>query len=152
MCFSRRPKLSGVLGAVAADVHVGMSRDELANLIRGSYAARKSFDTPRLYTFGKRHDGRPLNSYFDWQLTELPPSEEIASGEFDVDDDRGRDLIITFGPGGTVTAVRLESDSIWEELRFGLAHGTGWSGWKSLVRERSACFAYTVEHFFSADG
>lgn len=125
---SRRPKLPGVLGSVAADAHVGMSRDDVANLIRRSYAARESDDCPRLYTYGNRHNGQPLGAYFDWQLATLPPSEEIASGEFDVDDDQGRDLIISFGPGGTVTAVRLKSDSLWEQLRHNLARGTGWGG------------------------
>jgi hypothetical protein len=133
---SGRPKLPGSLGTVATQVRIGMSRDELATVIRDSQAARKEYDLSRLYTRGVTRDGRSFGRYCDWSLSDVPSADQIAWAEFDVDDDWGRDLIITLGPGGVVTDLRLESDSIWEELRYALAPGTGWRGWPTLKKHR----------------
>lgn len=118
---SRRPALPGSLGVMAAEVRVGMSRDEAIAVIRTAYAGRdREWDNPRLYTDGRTRDGQPFGRYFDWDFAAFPPANEVEWAELDIDDDRARDLLITFGPGGRVSDVRLKSCEGGEELRFAL--------------------------------
>lgn len=118
---ARQPELPGSLGVMATEVRVGMSQDEAAAAIRSAYFGReRRWDSPRIYANGRTHDGREFGSYFDWAFKELPPADQIAWAELDVDDDWGRDLIITLGPGGVVSGIRLKSFSIWEEGRYAL--------------------------------
>lgn len=118
---ARQPELPGSLGVIATEVRVGMSQDEAAAVIRSAYFGRESrWDNPRIYANGRTHDGREFRSYFDWGFKEMPPADQIAWAELDVDDDRCRDLIITLGPGGVVSGIRLKSSSIWEEGRYAL--------------------------------
>ncbi len=118
---SQRPRLPGSLGVIAAQVRVGMSQDEAIALIRTSYQERPKYDIPRLYADGRTHDERSFGRYFDWAFDDFPPADQVAWAELDIDDDNGRDLIVTFGPGGVVTSVRLKSDSAWEEWRYNLS-------------------------------
>jgi hypothetical protein len=146
--FARRPKLPNSTGIIAARVDVGMSYDDAISVLREHQPGGGTL----LYMRGRTHDGQEFGGYCGSAFHNLPPAHEVARAEITIDDDySGRELYITIEPRGVVTELRLESDSIWEELRYGLACGTGWSGWKSLVRDRSACFEYTLEHFFSAD-
>ena len=145
---SHRPRLPNSTGAIAASVHVGMPYDDAISALRELERGSGTF----LNMLGQTHDGREFSGYSASAFDNLPPPHKVAWVEFNIMDDySGRELNITIEPRGGVTELRLESCSIWEELRFGLARGTGWSGWKSLFRKRSACFEYTVEHFFSAD-
>lgn len=50
----------------------------------------------------------------------FPPGDEVEWAELDIDDDYARDLLITFGPGGRVSDIRLKSCEGSEELRFAL--------------------------------
>jgi hypothetical protein len=132
---------------VAAEVNVGMSRDEFVALIRTCLHKGAANDCARLYVNGRTRAGQEFGSYCDWEFDKLPPADQVESAELNVDDDQGRDLIIALGPGGVVTELRLESDSVWQELRYTLARGTGWSGWRSLVRDRHQCFESIVREF-----
>lgn len=147
---ARRPKLPGSLGGMAGKLHVGMSRDEAVIVMRNHYP-RSERDLTTLLLSGRTRDGRRLSEWCSSVLDNMPSGDQIDYAEIIVDDDDYRRLIITFGPGGVVTELRLESDSIWEELRYGLAHGTGWSGWRSLTRERSQCFEHILRNFFDPD-
>jgi hypothetical protein len=145
---SHRPRLPNSTGSIAACVHVGMPYDDAISALRELERGSGTF----LNMSGQTHDGREFSGYSASAFDNLPPADKVAWTKFNIMDDySGRELYITLEPREGVTELRLESCSVWEELRFGLARGTGWSGWKSLVRKRSACFEYSVEHFFSAD-
>lgn len=121
------PALPGSLGIMAAELRVGMSRDKAVGVIRAAYAGReRDWDRPRLYTDGRTQDGQQFGRYFDWEFAAFPPGDDIAWAELDVDDDWGRDLLITFGPGGRVSGLRLKSNEGWEELRFALSRWVPW--------------------------
>lgn len=146
--FANRPKFPNTTGHYAERIDVGMSYADAIAVLREQQSGDITFE----YMKGRTRDGREFSGYGESAFHNLPPAHEIAWVEFNIMDDyTGRELYITIEQPGVVTELRLESDSIWEELRYGLARGTGWSGWKSLTRKRSACFEYTVEHFFSAD-
>lgn len=148
MHFANRPRLSNDTGIIAARIDVGMSYDNVVAVLREHERGGGVY----LYMNCRTHDGREFHGCYADALKNLPPTQELAWVEFNIMDDySGRDLYITIESHKVVTELRLESVSIWEELRYGLALGTGWSGWKSLARERRACFECTMEHFFSAD-
>ena len=120
------PELPGSMGVMAAELRVGMSRDEAVAVIRERYREREEkYDSPRIYAHGRTHDGREFNSYFDWAFEKLPPADQIAWAELDVDDDWCRDLMIRLGPGGVVSRIWLESHSNWEALRYNLSFRIG---------------------------
>ncbi len=136
---SRRPKLPGSLGAIAAEVRVGMSRDEVVALMHIHRGWRDRDDLTYVNIRGNTGDGRSFSGSGVDVLDNLPPADQIACCELWIDDDDGLVLNITFGPGGMVTALRLESRSICQELRYSLASGTGWRGWPR-VTDRHQCF------------
>lgn len=141
---ARRPKFPNATGQIAARLEVGMSYDNAIAVLREHEPGAGVF----LYLRGRTHDGHEFISSGWRAFHDLPPAHKVAWAEFNVMDDySGRELYITIEPRAGATELRLESSSIWEELRYGLAYKTGWSGWKSLTRERHACF----ERFFSAD-
>ncbi|QJW97617.1 hypothetical protein FTUN_5192 [Frigoriglobus tundricola] len=117
---SRRPKLPYSLGAIAAQVGVGMSQDDVVALIRRCETEARDGNCKALA--GVTRDGRSFEGYVDSALTNLPPADQVAEARLTLDDDRNRALIILLGPGGVVTDVRLESHSTWEEVRFSLAN------------------------------
>ena len=116
---SRRLELPGSLGVMAAELRVGMSRDQAIATIRAAYDGRdREWDGPLLYTYGRTHDELSFGKHCDWEFSDFAPADQIAWAELDIDDDDGRDLIVTFGPNGVVSGIRLESTSTWEKLRF----------------------------------
>ncbi len=117
----RPPTLPGSLGTVASRVRVGMHQDEVVSLIRGS----GTDNVDCFYSRGETRDGRPFLCLFDHAFDKLPPPVDIAWGELEIDDDQGRDLVVTLGPGGTVTGTRLRSSIGLEEWRYVIWHRRG---------------------------
>src|SRR4051794_24960310 len=96
---SRRPKLPGSVGAMAARLRVGMPHDEAVAVVQA-----RSSNRDRAYwsLHGETRDGRKFSGVSEGLLDDLPPAHEIAWAEITVNDDDDRDLIITLGPGGVV--------------------------------------------------
>jgi hypothetical protein len=145
---ARRPDPPGALGAMAAELRVGMPGDEAAAVLRAHYRAD---DLTAISLRGQTPDGAEFDGWGTTALDALPPAGHIAWAEMIVDDDRGRNLFVTLGPGGRVTALRLDSDSVMEEVRYWLARGTGWSGWRSVFRDHHACTESLARNFLSAE-
>lgn len=101
----RRVPLPGALGRVAAGVRVGMPQAEVVALIQSS--GSDNLDT--YYVRGATRDGRPFSCCCGVGFDRLPTAEAVAWGELELDDEQGRELVITLGPGGVVSSVRLHS-------------------------------------------
>jgi hypothetical protein len=86
-----------------------MSQDEALASIQG--CGTDDLDT--YYFNGVTLDGRPFSGCCD--LEKLPSANQVARGELEVDDEHGRELVVTLGPGGVVSDVRLHSPHRWEE-------------------------------------
>ncbi len=76
---------------------------------------------------GETRDERPFLCLFEHTFDKLPPAGDIPWSELEIDDDQGHDLVITLGPGGTVTGVRPRStrDSKRGGTRSGIGSGAG---------------------------
>src|SRR5262245_47889893 len=94
---------------VFSRVRVGMSQDEAVEVLRtfeassGRWSSGTTTDGRSFHTL---HDGHPL-------LDDLPPPRDMQHCVLNALDSYGREIEVTFGPGGTVTGKRL-SPGVWE--------------------------------------
>ena len=98
-----------------------MSQDEVVSLIRSS----GTDNVDCFYSRGETRDGHHFLCLFSHAFDKLPPPLDIAWGELEIDDDEGRDLVITLGLGGTVTGARLNSSRRLEEWRYVIWYRVG---------------------------
>jgi len=105
----RPAAISGVVGAASARIRVGMSQDEAVAMIQGS--GTDGLDT--YYFRGATRDGRRFSGCCGFEG--LPPAAQVAWGALEVDDEYGRELVVTLGPGGVVSDVRVRSPHWWEK-------------------------------------
>ena len=117
----RPPTLPGTLGVVSSRVRVGLHQDEVIALIRAS----GTDNVDCFFTRGETRDGRPFLGLFGGAFDKVPAASDIAWGELEIDDNRGRELFIDIGPGGVVSGVRLTSPVRLERWRHAIWHRVG---------------------------
>jgi hypothetical protein len=98
-----------------------MHQDEAVALIR----ANGTDNVDCFFSRGATRDGRSFLGLFSSAFDKLPPADEIAWGELEIDDNQGRGLFIDIGPGGVVSGVRLDSPKTLERWRWAIWHRIG---------------------------